>query len=185
MARVETPFPADLATQRIALRKFRSNDASWVALACNRPEMARFVPVLPSPYTNDDASVFVAYTEQAWKDGSSAPFAIESVEGEPLGAVTVHRSSTDSGLASVGYWLRPEGRGRGAATEAVRLVSEWGFRDLSIERMNLITDPENLPSQRVAERVGFRREGLLRAWQPTRHGRRDSVMFSLLPGDLQ
>ncbi|MEJ7568449.1 MAG: GNAT family protein [Gaiellaceae bacterium] len=182
---METPFPPDLTTQRIALRKFQSNDVPWVALACNRPEMARFVPVLPSPYTEEDASTFVAYAKQAWEDGSSAPFAIESVEGEPLGAVDVHRSATDRGVAGVGYWLRPEGRGRGAATDAVRLVSEWAFRDLAIERMNLITDPENLPSQRVAERVGFRREGLLRAWHPTRHGRRDSVMFSLLPADLQ
>ena len=135
--------------------------------ACDRPEMARFVPVLPSPYTEEDASMFVAYAEQAWEDGGSAPFAIESIEGEPLGAVDLHFAATDRGLAGVGYWLRPEGRGLGAATDAVRLVSEWAFRDRAIERMNLITDPENLPSQRVAERVGFRREGVLRAWHPT------------------
>lgn len=178
-------FPADLTTQRIRLRRFRANDAPWVAVACNRPEMARFVPVLPSPYTDEDASRFVAYAEQAWDGGGSAPFAIESVEGDPVGAVEVHLSVTDRGLAGVGYWLRPEGRGRGAATDAVKLVSEWAFRDLAIERMSLITDPENLPSQRVAERVGFRREGVLRAWHPTPQGRRDSVMFSLLPGDLR
>lgn len=180
-----TPFPSDLMTQKIALRKFRSKDVSWVAIACNRPEMARFVPVLPSPYTEEDAETFVAYAEQAWEEGSSAPFAIESVGGEPLGAVEVHRSGTDIGLAGVGYWLRPEGRGRGAATEAVRLVCEWAFRHLAIERINLITDPENRASQKVAERVGFHREGLLRAWHPTRQGRRDSVMFSLLPRDLR
>lgn len=69
------------------------------------------------------------------------------------------------------------------ATTAVRLVSGWAFEKLGINRLNLITAPENLASQRVAERAGFTREGLLRAWMPTSDGRRDSVMFSLLPDD--
>jgi RimJ/RimL family protein N-acetyltransferase len=178
------PFRADLASPRLALRKLRFADAPWIAAACKRPEMARFIPMLPSPYSEADALAFVEYAERAWDDGSSAPFAIETAEGEPLGAVEVHLSAIDPGLAGVGYWLRPEGRGRGAATEAVSLVCEWAFRALGVERMSLITDPENVASQRVAERAGFRREGLLRAWEPTRDGRRDSVMFSLLPRDL-
>jgi len=72
---------------------------------------------------------------------------------------------------------------RRAATIAVRLVSSWAF-ELGIRRLNLITAPENAASQRVAERAGFTREGLLRAWLPTSTGRRDSVMYSLLPNDL-
>jgi RimJ/RimL family protein N-acetyltransferase len=66
----------------------------------------------------------------------------------------------------------------------VRLVSRWAFRDLGLQRLQLTTDPDNAASQRVAERAGFTREGLLRAWLPTKDGRRDSVMFALLPGDL-
>jgi RimJ/RimL family protein N-acetyltransferase len=51
--------------------------------------------------------------------------------------------------------------------------------------MELATDPENVASQRVAEKAGFEREGILRALLPERDGgRRDGVMFSLLPGDL-
>ena len=86
-------------------------------------------------------------------------------------------------LAEAGYWLRREARGQGAATTAVRLVSGWAFTKLGIRRLNLLTAPENAASQRVAERAGFTREGLLRAWLPTSGGRRVSVMYSLLPGD--
>jgi len=50
---------------------------------------------------------------------------------------------------------------------AVRLVAGWAFGALGIERLNLLTMPGNAPSQRVAERAGFSREGLLRAWVPT------------------
>ena len=95
--------------------------------------------------------------------------------------ISLHLFAGDPGLAEVGYWLRREARGHGAATTAVRLVAGWAFGELGIGRLNLQTAPENLASQRVAERAGFTREGLLRAWLPTATGRRDSVMFSLLP----
>jgi RimJ/RimL family protein N-acetyltransferase len=50
----------------------------------------------------------------------------------------------------------------------VRLVSAWAFDQLKVERMSLITDPANEASQRVAERAGYRQEGLLRSWLLTR-----------------
>lgn len=101
-----------------------------------------------------------------------------------LGVITLHFSANDPTLAGVGYWLRPEGRGRGAATAAVRLLAGWAFEALSIQRLHLTTAIDNLASQRVAERAGFTLEGRLRGWMPTAEGRRrDSLMFSLLPSD--
>jgi hypothetical protein len=61
-----------------------------------------------------------------------------------------------------------------------QLVSRWAFTVVGVDRLSLQTAPENVASQRVAERAGFTREGLLRAWMPTPEGRRHSVMFSLL-----
>ena len=178
------PFPERLQSSGVSLRMLSAEDVAWIQAACDRLEMARFLPALPSPYTLADAESFVRYAENAWEEGSSAPFAITATEGEPLGSIEVHLKATDTSHAGVGYWLRPEGRGRGAATEAVRLVSSWAFEQLHVGRLSLITDPDNEPSQRVAERAGFRREGLLRSWHPTPSGRRDCVMFSLLPSDV-
>jgi RimJ/RimL family protein N-acetyltransferase len=67
----------------------------------------------------------------------------------------------------------------------VRLLSRWALTELGVERLYLTTAPGNVASQRVAERAGFIREGLLRAYLPTPAGRRDSVMYSLLPADLE
>lgn len=97
--------------------------------------------------------------------------------------IELNLSATDQGLAEVGYWLGRQARGRGAATVSVRLVAGWAFHELGIKRISLQTAAENTASQRVAERAGFTREGLLRAWMRTAAGRRDSVMFSLLPDD--
>jgi RimJ/RimL family protein N-acetyltransferase len=140
------------------------------------------VPAIPYPYSEADARAFAAHAARGWAEGRVAVFVIaQTPGGQGLGMISLRLFTGDPGLAEVGYWLRREARGLGAATTAVRLVASWAFGELGIARLNLETAPENLASQRVAERAGFTREGLLRAWMPTADGRRDSVMFSLLP----
>ena len=87
------------------------------------------------------------------------------------------------GRAGVGYWLVPAARGRGVATRAVRLLARWAFDALGVARLELTCGPDNVASQRVAERCGFTREGLMRAHLPFKGGRRDTVLYSLLPDD--
>ena len=147
----------------------------------------RWVVDAPQPYAEDDARQFIELADRAWDEGRRAIFAIANAEtASGLGVVDLHLDVRgEPGLASVGYWLRPQARGRGSAARAVRLVSRWALTELGVERLYLTTAPDNVPSQRVAERAGFNREGLLRAHLPTPAGRRDSVIFSLLPGDLE
>ena len=104
------------------------------------------------------------------------------------------RSSAASGSASndqghrgtIGYWVAAHARGRGTCTRALRLLSRFALDELELQRLDLVTDPDNVASQRVAEKVGFQREGVLRAHLRHPDGRiRDSVMFSLLPGELR
>ncbi len=74
------------------------------------------------------------------------------------------------------------------AADDVVTLRRWredGFEELSLQRLELITDPDNRASQRVAEKAGYRREGVLRSHMDHPDGRRRySVMFSLLPGEL-
>jgi len=91
----------------------------------------------------------------------------------------------DERRCEIGYWLAPWARGRGAATRAVALLAPWALRELGLARVALHTTPDNEPSQRVAERAGFTREGVLRSYEE-RDGRRlDVLLFSLLPADLE
>jgi len=171
-----------LAEGGIVLRRMEADDIGWITVACANREVSRYVPGIPYPYTEADARAFAENTARRWAEGLGAAFVIaQAPGGQGLGMIELHRALGDPGLAEVGYWLCREAWGNGAATTAVRLVAGWAFRELGIGRLNLQTAPENLASQRVAERAGFTREGLLRAWLPTANGRRDSVMFSLLP----
>ena len=71
------------------------------------------------------------------------------------------------------------------ATRAVRLLARWAFADLGIARLSLTCGPGNAASQRVAERCGFVREGVLRSHMAFKGGRRDTVVFWLLPSELR
>ena len=94
-------------------------------------------------------------------------------------------STRQTGGARIGYWVAAPARGQGVCTRALTLLSRWALTEPELRRLELITDPDNHASQRVAEKVGFRREGVLRSHLLHPDGRlRDSVMFSLLPGEL-
>jgi len=177
------PDPA-LAASGIVLRHLEPGDIPWITAACSDRELSRYIPGIPYPYAQADARAFTERAAGAWAEGSAATFVISNgPDGAGLGTIGLHLAAGDTGLAEVGYWLAPEARGHGAATIAVQLVSRWAFTVVGVDRLSLQTAPENVASQRVAERAGFTREGLLRAWMPTRDGRRHSVMFSLLATD--
>ncbi len=182
---VRLAFPdPPLSAGGFVLRRMTPGDIGWIAATCNDRELSRYVPGIPYPYSEADAHAYAEYAARGWSEGSGATFVIAGEPGgQGLGMIELHLFGGDPGLAEVGYWLGPPARGRGAATTAVRLVAGWAFGELGIGRLNLQTAPENRASQRVAERAGFTREGLLRAWLPTADGRRDSLMFSLLAGD--
>lgn len=181
--RIAVPDPP-LSGDGILLRRLAADDLPWITAACADRELSRYIPSIPYPYSLADAEIFAEQAARGWEAGTSASFVITRADGGAgLGMIALAFAPGDPGMAEVGYWLGREARGRGVATSAVLLMSAWAFVELGIERLSLTTAPENQASQRVARRVGFTLEGRLRAWQPTGDGRRDSLMFSLLPGE--
>jgi len=102
-----------------------------------------------------------------------------------VGGGSLNNVDLEQGRAAVGYWLVPQARGRGVATHAVQLIARWAFVELGLARLELTCGPDNQASQRVAQRCGFTREGVLRSHMAFKGARRDTVVFSLLPGDLR
>jgi len=170
----------ELRDGEIVLRDWIEADVPGLVAACNDPEIARWIPVIPSPYTEQDALAFIRGEVGSVPEHS---FAI-SQDGVLLGAIGMGVNSINY-RGRIGYWIAAPARGRGVCTRALRLLSQWALDELGLQRLDVITDPENVASQRVAEKVGFQREGVLRAHLRHPDGRiRDSVMFSLLPGEL-
>lgn len=148
--------------------------------ACNDAEITRWIPVIPSPYTEADALAFVRGEIESLPEHS---FAITR-GGAVAGAIGLSVNSLGY-RGRIGYWVAAPARREGLCARALRLLSTWAFDDLELVRVELITDPDNVASQRCAEKVGFQREGVMRAHLRHPDGRvRDSVLFSLLPGEL-
>ncbi len=183
----ELPFPdPPLGIRGIVLRPWRQDDVPAIVAACSDPAVARFIPSIRSPYTAADARSWLDGQETDRLAGQHLELAIaDEREDNVLGAIGAAMDPPRV-AASVGYWLAPEARGHGYATMATRLLCQWLFETFALGRIELTTDPENFASQRVAERCGFQKEGLLRSH--LRHlgtgERRDSLMWSLLPGEL-
>lgn len=167
----------ELSDGVVTLREWCEEDAPFVFEACQDPEILHWIPVIPRPYTMDDALAYVR--------GEIVPgqFAVV-VNGRVAGSVGMQ--TDDSATGHPGYWCLAEARGQGFITRALGLLCRYAYEELGVTRIELTTDPDNRASQRVAEKVGFRREGFLRAHLLLPDGRRrDSVMFSLLPGEMR
>jgi RimJ/RimL family protein N-acetyltransferase len=163
----------------ILLRNWTLDDVPAIVAACNDAEILHWIPVIPRPYTDADARAFVQ-REVAGIGGHQ--FAI-TFGGGVVGSIGM--SVNESRNGHIGYWCAPEARGHGVTTRALRLLCKYSLDELQLRRLELITDPDNRASQRVAEKVGFQREGVLRSHLVHPDGRRrDTVMFSLLPGEL-
>ena len=167
------PWPAPpLADDVVTLRPWRAGDESATLAAFADPTFQRF-----SDWEPDD----LATQEQLRVRGEQIQFALVDAADAVLGGASLFWFV--EGRAGVGYWLVPAARGRGVATRAVRLLARWAFDSLGVVRLELTCGPDNVASQRVAERCGFTREGVMRAHLPFKGGRRDTVLYSLLPRD--
>jgi RimJ/RimL family protein N-acetyltransferase len=178
------PLPAD---EIVLLRPWREVDIPVVLASMNDPLLREFTSPSENPDPEAETRGFFVAQEQYRQRGEALNFAFADPADDTvvLGGGSVYDVDTGLAKAAVGYWVAPQARGRGVATHAVRLMAGWAFSELGTARLELTCSPDNIASQRVAERSGFVREGVLRSYLPFKGRRRDSVMFSLLPGELR
>ena len=184
MAGLPLPTPV-LTDDVVALRPWRDTDVAAQLKAFSEPFFQRFSDW--APRTECHARRSLAEQEDARRRGERVGLAVvESHDHDVvLGGGSLNNVDLSQGRAAVGYWLTPEARGRGLATRSVLLLARWAFEELGIARLELTCGPDNRASQRVAVRCGFTREGVLRSHVPFKGGRRDNVLFSLLPSELR
>ncbi|MFC6083807.1 GNAT family N-acetyltransferase [Sphaerisporangium aureirubrum] len=176
-------FPQEvIPAGRVVLRPLTDADADAIARGCADPEIARFVPGMPVPYTGAEARAFLAGVPGQWERGGLCLAVAGKADGEWLGTVSL-KPPGPRGAVEIGYLVAPWARGRGAAAAAVRALTEWAF-ERGVYRVELVTDLDNTGSQRVAMSAGFRREGVQRGAAPARDGRYDDLTaFARLASD--
>jgi RimJ/RimL family protein N-acetyltransferase len=173
---------------RIILRPIRNEDAEqlYEAISNSIQELSPWLSFLHPDYSIKDTKEWLARRDQEWLDGVDYSFAIIDCEnGTLLGGCGLNNISSEFKMANVGYWVRTNRTKQGVATAATLMLSRFGFEELGLNRIEIMAEVDNKKSQRVAEKVGAKREGILRNRICFRGSVRDVFMFSLIPDDLK
>ena len=170
-----------LATERLVLEPIepRHADALWRAKEASLDALRRWMAWAEQPREAQDE--FVRAAHERWGDGEWV-FAV-TVDALPAGTIGVDRYQPMFSSAEVGYWIRSDLSGRGLMTEAAAAVVEHSFAELEIHRLELRAGIENHGSLRVAEKLGFKRGGILRHASRNVWGYYDVYVFDLLATD--
>jgi RimJ/RimL family protein N-acetyltransferase len=176
-------IPTAIEADWLRLRPFTTADIDWVHQVSLDPVVQRFID-LPSPYRRQDAEFFVERLALGgWSSGTRAEFlAEEAGTRQRLGRVGLHLRQDRT--AEIGYWADPSVRGRGVVSGAAAATCQWAFDTLGLELIEWRAEVGNHASRRVAEKVGFRVEGVLRRRLIHRGRRADAWVGSLLPTEL-
>ena len=146
------------------------------------PQVLRFTRI-PEPPPKGFACSWIESYEAARSDGTREGFAALDGDGRFLGLGLAPQIDRAAGEAELGYIVARAARGQGVATAILRLLTDWALRELRAQRVILIIDVENPTSARVAERCGYRREGVMRSLHLKQDRRVDAGLWSRLPSD--
>ncbi|MGN6831166.1 GNAT family N-acetyltransferase [Paucibacter sp. M5-1] len=168
-----------------SLRPIQLDDAqAWAAYAC--------LPEVKLHTSSTAASVDDVRREigKALSGDAAAPIRFAIVDeaggaGELVATVGFHTISPRNGTAEVTYDVTPARWGHGIASAACRAATLWGFAQRGWHRIQATTVLPNIRSQKVLERCGFQREGLLRNFRLVRGQPTDYWLYSAIPGDIK
>ena len=163
--------------KRINLRTLRLSDADSIKRHINSKGIVRYTQNIPYPYKRKQAVSFIRKSFTKIKKGTDYELGIE-LNGEIIGGASLLKIKDR--IAEIGYWLGKRFWGKGYMTEASKLIIEYGFNKLKLIRICSRVAGPNLASQRVLEKIGFKKEGIGRK-QFFKNGKYyDEVRYGLL-----
>jgi ribosomal-protein-alanine N-acetyltransferase len=162
-APIDGPLPLPdppLSGAGFVLRPFRPDDLAAARRLLEDEAAARWVPALPA----DDGSGVASFYEGCREDGTLLHLVIADSGGDYLGELMV--APGEHGVAELGCCLAAEARGNGVAAAAFTALSNWALarEGLGLARLQAFVALENPAGIRLAQRAGYRREGVLRSY---------------------
>jgi ribosomal-protein-serine acetyltransferase len=169
----------------IDIRPLERRDVASVfeAIDESKTEVGRWMDWCRDDYSPADAEAWIDAALCGRDDGTNYQFGIFDADGRCLGACGLSGIDSHAKFANLGYWVRNQATGRGVAAEAAKRVIDWAFTNTDIERIEIIAAVANRRSQRVAEKVGAVREGILRSRLCVFGEFQDAVIYSVIRKD--
>jgi RimJ/RimL family protein N-acetyltransferase len=176
----------ELTEGSILIRPFRQGDedALYEAVRESIAEVSVWLPWCHQDYSIQESREFISSREIASQGGEWHSFGIFAKDSKFLGGVGINFINHVHQMANLGYWVRTSAAGHGVATAATRLAARFAFEQIGLQRIEIVAALDNIASQRVAEKSGAKREGVLRKRLLIRGESLDAVLFSLVAEDL-
>jgi len=172
----------------ITLRKPHLDDTQAVFDGCQDPLIPRFTAI-STDYSMAHALDYVQRTDASVRTQRELPFVIEYGNGDDrvfAGTISFHSLSVKNSVGELGYWMTSSMRGKGIATTAARMLTDYGFATIGFKRIEGIVDRDNVASLKLLESAGYQREGLLRKKISRDDGRQvDMYIYAALPEDWE
>lgn len=165
----------------LALRLLEPRHAPelYALVDANRAHLGPWFPWVEGSRSPDDTRAFIQRGLRELATGEGFQCGVEQ-DGQLVGCLGVHDVRPKPGTCEIGFWLAGEAEGRGLITRAVVGLLPWLFRDMDLRRVAIRALPENRRSRAVAERLGFRQEGVLRRIFERDGATHDIVVYGLL-----
>ncbi|MEO6826672.1 MAG: GNAT family protein [Microbacteriaceae bacterium] len=175
-----------LSEGRVSIRPIRLRDARPLEreLLSNRGWLRRWEATNPHAPMAFDTRASIRSLLAHSRNGNGLPF-IEEYDGQLAGQLNVSSITYGSlSSASIGYWVAERFAGRAVTPTAVALATDYCFFEVGLHRIEICIRPENDPSLRVVEKLGFRYEGLRRRYIHINGDWRDHFCFALVAEEI-
>ncbi len=171
----------------VTVRPLRADDVSsmYEAVCESLADLKPWMSWAHDHYERKEIRDWITVARAYWADGSYYGFAITDAHRHIfLGGCNLSHIHPYYHFCNLGYWVRTTQRGHGFAGRAARLAARFAFERVGLIRAEIVISTGNAASQRVADKIGAHREGILLNRVVSRNEVRDAVMYSLLPSDF-
>jgi len=172
----------------VALRPLRADDAApmYEAVCESLADLKPWMTWAHDDYERRETRDWVTVAQARWTDGTYYGFAITDAHRHVfLGGCSLSHIHPLYRFCNLGYWVRTTQRGKGFAGRAARLAARFAFERISLVRAEIVIATGNIASQRVADKIGAHREGILFNRMLVHDEVCDAVMYSFLPSDFE
>ncbi|QTD40246.1 GNAT family N-acetyltransferase [Sporosarcina sp. Te-1] len=163
-----------IKTKRLLIREFEFKDWQAVYAYTSNINVMKYIP--EGVFTERDAKEFVS--KNTGDDAEKFPVVIIA-EDIVIGHIIFHKYFGEH-TYEIGWVFNPKYQNRGYASEAAKAVLEYGFKEMNLHRIIATCQPENIPSYRVMEKVGMRREGFFKKCIPNGNEWWDEYYYAIL-----
>lgn len=152
----------EMRSERLLIREPAKNDIEILSKELSNDKIYATTYGIPRNFSKDYAKWWVNFVKSSRKNKTGYEFVIYDTKGEFIGCCAVNGINKDCNRGNLTYLIKPELWGKGYATEAGKLMLDFGFNVLGLERISGICMAENIPSEKVLIKLGFTYEGLAR-----------------------